>query len=127
RISHTPGVTMANREPSYLFVYAPTSFGWRDLLLQGSPAVSDAGGIDEAGRYKLHEDFHWWNNLGAGLVAIWLYLAFLMVIGFGYSYFWCSSTIIYLLMRRHVDDTELDEIYIEEDETEDAYGSALST
>ena len=44
-----------------------------------------------------------------------------MLLGFGYSYFWGASTIIYLLMRRKVDDTELDEVYLEEDESEEAY------
>ena len=34
-VSQTPWVQPANRDPSFLFVYAPTSFGWRDLLLKG--------------------------------------------------------------------------------------------
>jgi len=44
------------------------------------------------------------------------------MLGFGYSYFWSASTIIYLLMRRHVDAAELDEVYLEEDEQEGPYG-----
>jgi hypothetical protein len=48
-------------------------------------------------------------------------LIFLLVIGFGYSYFWCASTIIYLLMRRKVDDAEMDEIYLEEDAQDMSY------
>lgn len=122
-VSQTPGAVLANREPSYLFVYAPTSFGWQELLLKGSPAMDGEGNIDEG---RLFENFHWWNYVGAGLVSIWLGLAFLMILGFGYSYFWCASTIIYLLMRRHVDDTEIDEIYIEEDELEDTYSAPAS-
>ena len=55
------------------------------------------------------------------MVALWLGLVFLMVVGFGYSYFWSASTIIYLLMRRKVDDTDIDEVYLEEDESEEAY------
>src|SRR5205085_2143731 len=54
-------------------------------------------------------------------------LIFLMVVGFGYSYFWSESTIIYLLMRRKVDDTDLDEVYLEEEETEDAYSHPITT
>ncbi len=30
-----------DREPTYLFVYAPTSFGWRDLLLHSSPFAKE--------------------------------------------------------------------------------------
>src|SRR5262249_32373096 len=29
--------TTESREPSYLFMWAPTSYGWRDLLLHKSP------------------------------------------------------------------------------------------
>jgi hypothetical protein len=65
--------------------------------------------------------------VGAGLVAIWLYLVFLLIVGFGYSYFWSASTIIYLLMRRKVDDTDLDEVYLEEDEGDDLYSPTAPT
>src|SRR5439155_9891649 len=47
-VGQTPGVVKADREPSYLFVYAPTSYEWRRLLLQGSPAVDANGNIDQA-------------------------------------------------------------------------------
>jgi hypothetical protein len=33
--------------------------------------------------------------------------------GFGYSLFWCLATAIYLLLRQDVDQTELDEVYVE--------------
>ena len=62
-----------------------------------------------------------WNYIGAFLVSVWLYVLFLMVVGFGYSYFWSASTIIYILMRRNVDDTELDEVYLEQTEPEVPY------
>jgi hypothetical protein len=104
-----------DRDPSYLFVYAPTSFGWRDLLLQGSSVATTQG-----------ENLSWYNYIGAALVSIWLYLLFLMVIGFGYSYFWSASTIIYLLMRRKVDDTDLDEVYLEDEEAEESYSAPVA-
>jgi hypothetical protein len=49
-------------------------------------------------------------------------LTFLMLIGFGYSFFFSMSTIIYLLMRRHVDSAEIDEVYLEEDDQEGVPG-----
>jgi hypothetical protein len=132
-VSKDPFVSMTNREPSYLFVYTPTSFGWRTLLLEGATVqglkVVDNGQIqqnvyddyfgnpDEAPKDRLH----YWNKVGAFLVAVWLGLLFLLMLGFGYSYFWSASTIIYLLMRRHVDAAELDEVYLEEDEQEGPY------
>ncbi len=132
-VSLTPGSSMANREPSYLFVYAPKSFGWRTLLLEGATVdgrkVVDNGQIQQS----VYDDFfgnpdeskdrlHFWNKVGAFLVAVWLSISFLLMLGFGYSYFWSASTIIYLLMRRHVDAAELDEVYLEEDEQEGSYG-----
>jgi hypothetical protein len=120
----------ASRDPSYLFVYAPPSFGWQALLLQGA---KDPNGQDvvqfgrvERGPYENYVgELRAWNRIGAWLVAFWLGLFFLFVVGFGYSYFWSAATIIYLLMRRDVDAAELDEVYLEE-EDQDAYGGPLT-
>jgi hypothetical protein len=123
-VSHVPLADRANRDPSYLFIYAPTSFGWRELLLQGSPIANNGGGANlqaAIDSYKHADDFHGWNYIGPVLVSFWLYLAFLGIIGFGYSYFWSASTIIYLLMRQKVDDTDLDEVYLEEEDSEEPY------
>ncbi|MGH7224326.1 MAG: hypothetical protein ACRELF_13935, partial [Gemmataceae bacterium] len=134
-VSETPfsSKNYTNREPTFLFVYAPTSFGWRTLLLEGTTVngrkLVDNGEIQPS----VYEDYlgdsgeskdrlRGWNKIGAFLVTIWLFLFFLLMLGFGYSYFWSASTIIYLLMRRHVDAAELDEVYLEEDEQEGPYG-----
>ncbi len=126
------GVLLQSREPSYLFIYTPTSFGWRDLLLSGGRNVETkevpaagwgAGSGRLVRRYTLTKEYRdslaWNNYVGAFLVGLWLSLLFLFIVGFGYSYFWTASTIIYLLMRRKVDDTEMDEIHLEEDEMEE--------
>jgi hypothetical protein len=133
-VSQTPFIQMAGRDPSFLFAYAPHSFGWRNLLLDGAQvggqsvvqngqinpdAYSKYTGADA--NYTGTDQMSWANQAGAFLVSIWLYLFFLMILGFGYSYFWCASTIIYLLMRRKVDDTDLDEVFLEEDEGEEPY------
>ncbi len=126
-ITHTPLVEVTNREPTYLFIHAPQSYQWRNLLLQGSPLLHADGSINAAEYTQYRNSLHWWNLAAAYLVGGWLTLALLMVVGFGYSYFWCSFTIIYLLMRRLVDDTEMDEIYLEEDEAPDAYSSPMTS
>ncbi len=142
-VSQTPGVDWANRNPSYLFAYAPQSFGWRELLLQGTsvdgqPLVENGAisakaynklvGIDPSYQGKDAKDrMAWYNQVGAVLVSIiWVGVVFMLVLGFGYSYFWSASSIIYLLMRRKVDDAELDEVYLEEDD-EAAYTGPLAT
>jgi hypothetical protein len=126
--------TMDQREPSYLFRWAPTSFGWRNLLLHKSPHAEIQTEITPSGRAVrapvvvdyANKSINWHNNIGAFFVSIWLYLLFLLVVGFGYSYFWTAGTIIYLLMRRKVDDTEMDEIYLDE-EPEPPYPAAPMT
>src|SRR5207302_974501 len=92
-VAQTPWVGAANREPSYLFVYAPTSFHWRDLLLQGAKSedsgqavhqVVQDGQIDP-GRYAEYiKALNWWNKAAAVMVAFWLWLIFLLILGFGY-------------------------------------------
>jgi hypothetical protein len=41
---------------------------------------------------------------------------FLLMLGFSYSFFWSAATMIYFLMRKKVDESELDEVFIEDDE-----------
>jgi hypothetical protein len=135
-----------SREPSFLFVYAPTSFGWRELLLEGTvdregrsvvedrasrPPVGGpgAGGVNRWNRinpeaYDAYvSSLNGGKILGAWLVAFWLGFFFVLVLGFGYSYFWTASTIIYLLMRRSVDAAEMDEVYLEEEEQESPWAA----
>ena len=132
-VSQAPLSEYTNRKPDYLFVYAPESFGWKELLLRGSPAeqmdatppnpitgrrtigyvdVNPSAANDYRSRLWLTE------KIGAALASIWLTLVLLLVIGFSYSYFWCASVLIYLAMRQKVDETEPDEIYLDDDAPE---------
>lgn len=132
-VSQTPflgkdSASLINPDPSYLFVYAPTSFQWRELLMQGAvtsdgtpvvqPEVMNGTAYEK--RYeKFRDDLPLHRRIAAFLVSIWVYLLFMLVVGFSYSYFWTAGTIIYLLMRRKVDDTDMDEVYLEEEDLED--------
>jgi len=111
-----------------MFVWAPTSYHWRDLLLQGSPIAEGAPVVTDkmVEQYVQSNQFRNWYYIGAFLIAAWLYLIFLLLIGFGYSYFWSASTMIYLLMRRKVDDTEMDEVYLEEEDSEEPYSTTTT-
>ena len=139
-VSQTPGIAAVHREPNFLFVYAPTSFGWRPLLLKGAVVngeqVVDADGrINQAAYddwigatdYNGPDRLQWWNQIGAVLVAIWLGAFFLLILGFSYSYFWSASTIVYMLLRRNVDAAEMDEVYLEDEEGEGAFGGPLTS
>ncbi|MBX9623464.1 MAG: hypothetical protein K2X82_06590 [Gemmataceae bacterium] len=131
-VSIPASLVWQDRKPDYLFIYAPESFGWRELLLQGSPYATKADpGVSPTGRpvyaySPVNEDqyreargqFYAYNAWGAGLVAFWLALAFLMMLGFSYSFFWSAATAIYLRMRQKIDEADPDEVFLEEDEPE---------
>ena len=55
-----------------------------------------------------------------GSSCFWLTLLFLMMLGFSYSFFWSAATMIYFLMRKRVDEAELDEVFLEDEEPEAA-------
>lgn len=79
-----------------------------------------------AGRERVYNQMNNAQLVGAGIVAFWLHLLFLLMLGFAYSYFWSVSTIIYFLLRKKVDDTDMDEVYLEEEE-EETYPTPAST
>jgi hypothetical protein len=103
-----------SRRVDNLFVFAPTSFGWRDLLVS-VPALESGAGPAEMTAY-MKNNFYAWNYFSAFFVSMWIILIFLLVIGFAYSYYFTAFTQIYFLMRRQVDDTDMEEVYLEEDE-----------
>ena len=60
--------------------------------------------------------------------VIWVGCVKLLAVGFIFGYFWTASTAIYLLLRRDVDATEMDEVFLDEDANEPTYGlSPLKT
>jgi len=59
---------------------------------------------------------------GSVVIDFWEGCIRFVAAGFLYTYFWCAASAIYLLMRRDVDATEMDEIFLEEDADEAAYG-----
>ncbi len=138
----TASAVWSERKPEYLFIYAPESFGWKELLTKDSPYEVKGGWVklDRDGKETLDDskkvrevykyepanretydankrEYWWYNTWGAGIVCFWLTLAFLMMLGFSYSFFWSSATMIYFLMRKKVDEAELDEVF-EDDEPE---------
>jgi len=58
----------------------------------------------------------------ARLLAFWRGCVVLLALAYVYSYFWTSVTRIYFLLRQRVDGTELDEVALEETESEETYG-----
>jgi len=57
-------------------------------------------------------------QIGSFVISIWVYLVIGMVLAFVLSYGASVTTVIYYLMRRKVDATDLDDVYVEEAEEE---------
>ena len=85
-------------------------------------------GLPEAGSRRLDlllsggDEVGLLHSLGRGLIIFWFGCIKVLAVGFLYSYFWTASTCIYSLLRYDADATELDEVYLEEEEEEAADG-----
>jgi hypothetical protein len=88
-----------------LFIYAPESYGWRQMLAPGMESPAEV-----AAKMAVVP------RVAAWILGFWLHLVFLGMLGFTYSLFWSASTIIYFLLRKNVDETDLDEVYLEEEQ-----------
>src|SRR3954454_16654585 len=55
-------------------------------------------------------------SIAAFLVSFWVYLTVGMLGAFAISFYFSANTIIYYLIRREVDATELDDVYLEQSE-----------
>jgi hypothetical protein len=51
-------------------------------------------------------------DTGAAIIGFWTNCVHTLAFAFIFSFFWSASTVIYFLLRRLVDATELDEIYM---------------
>lgn len=74
------------------------------------------GRVEPFGTYR-------WEWGASYLHYLWLLLAVLLLCAFLLSFYYCASTIIYFLLRREVDATDIEDVYLE-DEDEDLPGSA---
>ena len=55
-------------------------------------------------------------SAAACILALWVYLVIGLVLAFVVCYFFSAATNIYMLLRRKVDATDLDDVYVEEPE-----------
>jgi len=53
------------------------------------------------------------------LFALWVWVVLGVMMAFLVSFFFCSQTVIYFLMRKSVDSTDIEEVYMEESEDEE--------
>ena len=60
-------------------------------------------------------------SIGAWLIGVWVFLVAASVFAYLLSYAASSTTVIYYLLRRKVDATDLDDVYVEELEEEEIF------
>lgn len=64
------------------------------------------------------DEMNWGGDVGAGVASFWIYLSIAVLGAYVLSFYFSASTIIYLLMRKKVDATEMDQVYLETAEEE---------
>lgn len=58
--------------------------------------------------------------LGQFLIKVWIYLVVAAVAAFAVSFAYCACTLIYFLLRREVDATDMEDVYLEDHQNEAA-------
>ena len=54
-------------------------------------------------------------GVGNTIIGLFQGLVYTVAIAFRYAFFWCAAAVIYLLLRRNVDHTEMDDVYVEDE------------
>lgn len=79
-------------------------------LLAGSPEMVVGARLTQ----ETHSD-----SLGSIIGRGWMSALALLLVGFVYTFFWSSATIVYFVLRHSVDANDFDEVYIEDSEEKD--------
>lgn len=82
------------------------------------------GGALNLPRGLRFEALNWYGDVTAGILSIWVYLAIAMLAAFAVSFYFTASTIIYYLVRRDTDATDMDDVYLEQPEEDFAEAGA---
>ncbi len=54
-------------------------------------------------------------GVGNTIIQLFQGLVYTVAVAFRYAFFWCAAAVIYLLLRRNVDHTEMDDVYVEDE------------
>ncbi|NOX54775.1 MAG: hypothetical protein GXP27_10115 [Planctomycetes bacterium] len=88
------------------------------LLLQAAPAL--LGGKELLPGATISEVATGTATVGIVTVGIWMRVVSLATVGFIFSFFWTAMTVVYFLLRKSDDDTDFDEVFMPQPETEEA-------
>ncbi|HID23706.1 MAG TPA: hypothetical protein EYP14_15095 [Planctomycetaceae bacterium] len=87
------------------------------VLLQAAPAL--LGGKELLPGPTISEVATGTATIGIVTVGLWLRVVSLATVGFVFSFFWTAMTVIYFLLRKSDDDTDFDEVFMPQPETEE--------
>jgi len=125
-LSHS--YSYAYQRPLHYLIYASVAaviglLGWYlvSLFATWIIVLSNWGISWGSGSQQIHDiltdaDLGRIGNAGAMLIRFWNGVIVTLAAGFTFSYFWSASTVIYFLLRRLVDATEIDEVYLPEEQ-----------
>jgi hypothetical protein len=105
----TPSVTApsAPAEPSSPYLRPVTT----PPTITSAPATATAGVPVVGSGDQRSATF----RAGVAVLSFWLAGVQVLLLGFGFSYFWTATTAIYLLLRFDVDATEMDVVHLEDE------------
>ena len=109
----------------YFISWFQTNYGWSRWNLMWAPPHFATFPM---GRLSYDINFSALNGgekVAAGILSFWVYLVIGMLGAYLISFYFSANTIIYYLMRREVDATEMDDVYLEE--TDEDFGDVLPT
>jgi len=122
------------QRPLHYLFYAIVAaiFGWLGWLLVQNFAsgiiwmtywAASWGGTDKLVFDKVMSggDLTGMGNAGMWLIHFFTGCVKLLAVGYLFSYFWTASVAIYFLLRRTVDATEMDEVFLDADEGEKSF------
>ncbi len=109
---------------AYITLLATHTFLKGGILGGGAEISPDADKLDVFWQkpefWNLHvfnsEITNWWGSVCGTLVSIWVLIVVGLVASYLLTYFASCSTAIYYVLRRRVDATDLDDVYVEEEE-----------
>lgn len=108
---------------AYITLLATHTFLKGGILGGGAAISPDADKLDvfwaKPAFWNLHvfntHATNWWGDVCGTLVSIWVLIVVGLVASYLLTYFASSSTAIYYVLRRRVDATDLDDVYVEEE------------
>jgi hypothetical protein len=85
------------------------------ILVLSTWGISWGSGVEQWTGIRGPETMGRIADTGAAIIGFWTNCLHAVAYGFVFSYFWSATTVIYFLLRRLVDATELDEVFMPEE------------